>query len=209
MHAAMSDPDPRWPHDVRNNHQGVARVKRLAPLAGDPDVMDLLCSMALDAVDGKIRNALIDVLGANAEEACRRFVDTVLNDPEPTRRQSALVNLYRLACRQAKQAVIIGLDDPDASVRQAAAMNVGLYDDKDVANAFERYLERTGCAWSLASSRLSGERRRKIPTPLTMKMSAVVVSDSQFFARHKRVRGVGWLSTASRHGADGPNNPHR
>jgi HEAT repeat protein len=38
--------------------------------------------------------------------------------------------------------VISGLSDPDASVRKAAALNTGLYDDKDVLDAQERYFEK-------------------------------------------------------------------
>jgi hypothetical protein len=38
--------------------------------------------------------------------------------------------------------VIGGLSDPDTSVRKAAALNTGLYDDKDVLDAQERYFEK-------------------------------------------------------------------
>jgi hypothetical protein len=47
-----------------------------------------------------------------------------------------------LGSKTAKNAVISGLHDPDASVRRAAAMSTGLYDDKDVLDALERYFER-------------------------------------------------------------------
>jgi len=44
--------------------------------------------------------------------------------------------------RPAHILVHCGLSDPDASVRKAAALNTGLYDDKDVLDAQERYFEK-------------------------------------------------------------------
>ena len=51
------------------------------------------------------------------------------------------MNLNLMGCREAIDAVISGLYDPNASVRKAAAMSAGLYDDKNVQIALEHYFE--------------------------------------------------------------------
>lgn len=124
-----------------DDHHRVADVRRLASKTDDPDIMDLLCTLAVGDVSDGLRNALIAVLRADPETACNRFIDDAIHATDPQCRQFALENLYQLGCRRAETAVINGLADPDAWVREAAAMNVPLYADRAVADAFERYLE--------------------------------------------------------------------
>jgi HEAT repeat protein len=71
-----------------------------------------------------------------------RFSDYALWSKDPVARKHALMNLSLMGCRHAKDAVISGLYDPDASVRRAAAMSAGLYDDKGVHMALEHYFEK-------------------------------------------------------------------
>lgn len=54
----------------------------------------------------------------------------------------ALINLSLMECRNAKKAVMQGLNDPHGSVRIAAAFNTGLYCDSDVVNSLELFFER-------------------------------------------------------------------
>lgn len=54
----------------------------------------------------------------------------------------ALINLSLMECRNAKKAVMQGLNDPHRSIRIAAAFNTGLYCDSDVVNSLELFFER-------------------------------------------------------------------
>jgi hypothetical protein len=123
------------------NQKKIGAAHCLAPFTHDSRVMDALCEAAVSTNSHKVRETLIDVLKTNSAGAGMRFSDDALWSKDPVVRKWALVNLSLLGCSDAKQAVINGLNDPDASVRKAAAMNAGLYADKDVHNELERYFE--------------------------------------------------------------------
>jgi hypothetical protein len=127
---------------VPGDHRTIQAARMLASCTDDHQVMDALCEAAVSTTSHKVREVLIDVLKTNPAGACRRFSDYALWSDHPSCRKWALVNLSLMACRSAKNAVISGLSDPDASVRKAAALNTGLYDDKDVLDAQERYFEK-------------------------------------------------------------------
>lgn len=113
----------------------------LMPFVHDSRVLDVLCEAAVTTTRHRFRCALIDILKGNAAGACKRFSDDVLWSKNPTARKWALVNLSLMGCKDAKNAVISGLYDPDATVREAAALNVGLYADETVQAVFDRYFE--------------------------------------------------------------------
>lgn len=126
---------------LSGDHLTIQAALVLASFTEDRQVMDALCEAAVSTPSHKVREALIDVLKNNPTGACKRFSDYALWSNNPSCRKWALVNLSLMACRAAKNAVISGLSDPDTSVRKAAAMSTGLYDDKDVLDAQERYFE--------------------------------------------------------------------
>jgi hypothetical protein len=113
----------------------------LAPLVKDPKVMDVFCDAAISTTDHHLRTVVIDTLKENPAGASSRFSHTALHSNDPVKRKWALVNLSLMGCNDAPDAVINGLNDAHASVRKAAAMSTGLYQDKVVNNAFERYFE--------------------------------------------------------------------
>jgi hypothetical protein len=116
-------------------------------------VLDLLCKNAVETRHYDIREALINLLKNNSEAANLRFIDYVLHSPDSGHRRWALVNLSLMECRTAKDAVLKGLRDPDIEVRMAAALNAGLYDDKEVLKALEHFFEtsRFACVRNFAA----------------------------------------------------------
>ena len=133
-----------------DDHRTIYAARALAPFTDDRRVMEALCDAAVTTASQKVREALIEVLKVSPARACQRFSDFALWSGNPSRRKWALVNLSLMACRTAKNAVISGLSDPHASVRRAAAMSTGLYDEKDVLDAQERYWRRHRCSLTLA-----------------------------------------------------------
>lgn len=133
----------------------------LAAFTDDATVMDAMCTAAVKTGSRKLRDVLIDVLKANSAGACVRFADDALWSENPTVRKWALVNLSLMRCREAKDAVISGLYDVDASVRKAAALNTGLYEDSDVHDALALYFEnhRLDLTLSLIADGLEGVRK--------------------------------------------------
>ena len=104
----------------------ISAARALASFTDDAQVTAALCETAVYTTSHRLREVLIDVLKSNPAGACLRFSDYALWAPVPSCRKWALVNLSLLDCREAKEAVIGGLSDPDAAVRKAAAMNAGL-----------------------------------------------------------------------------------
>lgn len=123
------------------NLQKIGAAHCLEPFTHDSQVMDALCEAAVSTTSHRVRDVLIDVMKTNPTGACIRFSHDALWSKNPAVRKWALVNMSLLGCHEAKHAVINGLHDPDASVRKAAALNAGLYADKEVQNALERYFE--------------------------------------------------------------------
>jgi hypothetical protein len=117
-------------------------ARRLATFTDDSQVLDVLCTTAVDTDHHDLREVLIDVLKSNPSGAYVRFSDVALWSKDPVARKHALMNLNLMGCRNAKDAVISGLYDPDASVRKAAAMSAGLYEDRGVHIALENYFEK-------------------------------------------------------------------
>ena len=117
-------------------------IRRIGPSINDPDVLDELCREAIETDNHRVREALIKTLKGNEDEANRRFAVTASCAKNPTHRRWALINLSLMECRDAKNAVMQGLQDPHRSVRIAAAFHAGLYCDSDALNAFELFFER-------------------------------------------------------------------
>lgn len=117
-------------------------IRQLGPHINDAKVLDALCREAIETGSHRVRDALIQMLKGNPEEANRRFSQIAIWAKYPAHRRWALINLSLMECRDAKEAVIHGLRDMHRSVRIAAAFNTGLYDDHDVVNAFELFFER-------------------------------------------------------------------
>jgi hypothetical protein len=88
--------------------------------------------------------------------------ETVVNATNHTVREAIIDILKTHNCREAKDAVISGLYDPDADVRKAAAMNAGLYADENVKEALEQYMHnhRLDLSLSLIADRLKSIRNR-------------------------------------------------
>lgn len=136
-----------WPGDTPAN---IEAAHSLEAFTDDSRVMDVLCAAAVHTDSHTLREVLLKVLKTNTAGAYARFSDVALWSKKPLERKHALMILSLMGCGSAKNAVISGLYDPDASVRKAAAMNVGLYDDKDVKHSLERYFERHGYDLTLA-----------------------------------------------------------
>lgn len=117
-------------------------ARRLESFTDDSQVMDVLCTTAVYTDHHGLREVLLDVLKTNPTGATVRFSDYALWSKDPLTRRHALINLSLMGCREAKNAVISGLCDPDASVRKAAAMNAGLYDDQSMHMALDHYFEK-------------------------------------------------------------------
>ena len=116
-------------------------ARQLEPFTDDSRVMDVLCTAAVYTDHHGLREVLLKVLKTNPKGAYIRFSDYVLWSKDPVARKYALINLSLMECQEAPDAVISGLFDPDASVRKAAAMSAGLYEDKSVDMALEHYFE--------------------------------------------------------------------
>ena len=117
----------------------MAAAHQIRQVAMDSIVLDSLCKVAVETKHDDVREALIDILKYNPEEANKRFMDYAIQSPNANRRRWALVNLSLMECRTAKNAVLHGLQDSDRKVRMAAAMNAGLYDDNEVLAALEHF----------------------------------------------------------------------
>lgn len=148
---------------LSGDHQTIQAALALSSITDDLQVMDALCEAAVYTTSHKVREALIEVLKKNPAGACLRFSDYALWSENPSCRKWALVNLSLMGCREAKEAVMQGLSDPHPSVRRAAAMSTGLYDDKDVLNAQERYFEshRFGLTMSFLGDSAASLKTRK------------------------------------------------
>ena len=117
----------------------------------DHDVLNLLCATVVEAISDKLRDALIKTLKLNPEETNRWFKNCAMNSPGPAQRRRALIALSLMECKTANEAVIQGLNDPNRSVRVGAALNAGLYYDKDVIKALENYFEKRPLDFTLES----------------------------------------------------------
>ncbi len=122
------------------------------PVTMGSSVLDALCQNAVETKDYEFREALLDILKNNAEEVHKRFIDYAVHSPDPIQRRWALVNLSLMECGTAREAVLSGLRDPNTEVRIAAAMNAGLYDDREVLAALEHFFatNRFACVRNFA-----------------------------------------------------------
>lgn len=140
-------------------------ARRLNEYICDRGVLNFLCRAAVEAISGKLRDALIKTLKLNTEEANRWFKNCAVNSPYPAKRRRALIALSLMDCQTAKEAVIQGLQDPNRSVRVGAALNARLYYDKDVLKALENYFEKnpldfTWESFSVAVKKLRYKKRK-------------------------------------------------
>lgn len=130
-------------HLVKGDECGVIEAARLLErYTYDEQIIDALCTVAVQTNSNKVRYALLEVLKHNTGYAYRRFSDDVKRSKNPTIRKNALLNLSLMGCRESKDAVLLGLNDTDPSVRSAAALSNGLYDDREAQEAFEGYFDR-------------------------------------------------------------------
>lgn len=145
---------------MADGRQTIQSARALAGYTDDARVMDALCAAAIYTRSHRVREALISVLKNNPAGACMRFAKDAQFSANSSRRKWALVNLSLMGCREANDAVINGLKDADASVRRAAALSTGLYADKDMLSAQERYFEnnRFGLTLSFISEGLAALR---------------------------------------------------
>jgi len=141
-------------------------TRRLTTYIRDRGVLYFLCTTAVEVISKKLRDALIKTLKLSSEEVNRWFENCAINSPNPAQRRRALIVLSLMECKTAKKAVIQGLQDSNRSVRIGAALNAGLYFDKEVINALENYFEKIpfDFTWeSVAGTAKNGRyKKRKI-----------------------------------------------
>lgn len=168
---------------VSEDHLKINAIRQSGPYIKDAKVLDALCRKAIETDNQRFREALIQTLKGNPDEANRRFSQIAICAKDPTHRRWALINLSLMECRDAKEAVVQGLRDTHRSVRIAAAFNTGLYDDSDMVNAFEMFFERN--RFSLALDGL-----RQATKPLLPLINRVKKIYSEYY-RYDDNRGVG------------------
>ena len=142
---------------VSEDHLKINAIRPSGPHIKDAKVLDAFCREAIETDNHRFREALIQILKGNPDEANRRFSQIALCAKDPKHRRWALINLSLMECRDAKEAVMQGLRDTHRSVRIAAAFNTGLYDDSDVVNAFEMFFECNRFALFLDGVRQAGK----------------------------------------------------
>ncbi|MGD8290145.1 MAG: HEAT repeat domain-containing protein [Desulfobacterales bacterium] len=126
-------------------------ARRLDKYICDKGVLHILCTIAVEAVSDKLREAVIKTLKLRAEEANRWFKNCAVHSPIPAERRRALIALSLMECQTAQDAIIGGLQDSHRSVRVGAALNAGLYYDKEVLKALENYFEKNPLDFALES----------------------------------------------------------
>jgi len=168
---------------VSEDHLKINAIRPSSPHIKDAKVLDALCREAIETDNHRFREALIQILKGNPDEANRRFSQIALCAKDPTHRRWALINLSLMECRDAKEAVMQGLRDTHRSVRIAAAFNTGLYNDSDVVNAFEMFFECN--RFSLALDGL-----RQAAKPLLPLINKVKKISSEYY-HYDDNRGVG------------------
>jgi len=138
-------------------------ARRLHKYCHDRGVLNLLCTATVDAINEKLRDALIKTLKLSPEKANGWFKNCAMNSLNPAQRRRALIVLSLMECQTAKEAVIQGLQDSNRSVRIGAALNAGLYYDKDVIKALENYFERNPLdfTWELFVGAVKKVRSKK------------------------------------------------
>ena len=117
-------------------------IGKLTPFVDEVDVLAALCREAVETDSHHVRETVIKALKGNPEAANRRFCWMARCSENPIHRRWALICLSLMECRNAKAAILQGLNDSHRSVRVAAVFHVGLYSDPDLLNAFELFFER-------------------------------------------------------------------
>ena len=126
---------------MMKNLETISVDSHLAQPVSKSHVLDHLCKVAVETDFFDVREALIETLKDNADEANKRFTDYAMQSSDPSRRRWALINLSLMECQTAKDAVLKGLQDPFSEVRNAAVFHAALYDDEDVLAALEHFFE--------------------------------------------------------------------
>jgi hypothetical protein len=110
---------------------------------GSDEMTKKLCVVAIETMDNEVRYAILDLLKTQfAKKASDLFADYAANGTD-RQRKWAFVNLSLLECGTKRDLVLKGLKDPVASVRGAAALNAGLYNDdvfvKGIVDYFQNH----------------------------------------------------------------------
>lgn len=114
-------------------------VSWLEPLINDPMVLECLCATANESIDYRLREAIISTLKKNKTMANRYFIGCANQSSNAVHRRWSLVNLSLMECRTAKEVILKGLKDSSRSIRIAAALNAGLYNDKEFRKALDNF----------------------------------------------------------------------
>ena len=133
---------------IRDLHEGLSEeakiraVDQLKPHLDNCLVLTALCCASLKTDSARLREHLIAALRSAATIANLCFKHAAERSNCARTRRWAFLNLSMMGCRTAKQAVIAGLNDPKREVWEAAALNIGLYQDHDYLLEVERFFER-------------------------------------------------------------------
>lgn len=121
----------------------IEAVNMLNKSKNDKRLLEDMYRMTIENRSHSLTEAINVALNKNDSEACRRICDIALNFEDSTCRRWALVYLSLMEYRDAREAVLAGLRDPDPSVQLAAAFNTSLYcGDDDIREAAKIFFER-------------------------------------------------------------------
>lgn len=117
-------------------------VRKLGAHIDEIDVIRTLCMVSVRTDSHKLRSSIIAMLKNRSGMANQYFSYIAIYAKRSEIRKWALVNLSLMECRDAQIAVTQGLQDRSRDVQQAAALNIGLYQDSDFVREVERFFER-------------------------------------------------------------------
>lgn len=132
----------QWLDRLRDHGSISTRISAACELVRyleDSEVVDNLCRIAAMTQSRKLRKAIVMTLRYNPGKVGPKLADLAVNHPAAACRRQAFFLLSELDCRDAREAVMEGLEDPIGSVRRAAAFNAGLYNDPEMAAALIRF----------------------------------------------------------------------
>ncbi len=117
-------------------------LHQLTPFISERCLMEALCRVAMETDSYRLREALIEKLKLHPTKANRCFIENAWPGENLIRRRGALICLGLMGCTTAREVVLEGLHARSFAVRLAAALNTGLYNDKNALEAFERFFEQ-------------------------------------------------------------------
>lgn len=150
-----------------NFQSTIETVNMLNKSKNDKRLLEDMYRMTIQNGTPSLTEAISVALNQNDSEACRRICDIALNFEDPTCRRWALVYLSLMEYRNAREAVLMGLQDHDPSVQLAAAFNTSLYcGDDDIREAAKIFFERRRIFFILDGwSRLIKHCMKKMSNP--------------------------------------------